>query len=296
MEPSSWQAMAWILIMGTGCGLAFWVLARIALYASRAWRGKLPFGSDILAESGERHQRWHRELGREAAALAAGMLVVVVTSAFAWLLLPYLALPTMPAWVLVAAMVVAIAVLGAGGYLLFRAMQKRRRARFEWAARVAIGNVLKRLNFSGNRVLHEVPVEGSVIDHVVVGAKGVFALNVVAKPARTTEGRPTAELRNGKLAMGGEIEALPVGDAARNMTLLTAALTKVVGHRVPVRSVLVVPGWHCLPNGEGNHLLLNDGNLAMLTSWNRPDAYLMDEDCVAIQKFLQDACRIKTMS
>jgi hypothetical protein len=69
----------------------------------------------------------------------------------------------------------------------------------------------------------------------------------------------------------------------------------VVGHRVPVRSVLAVPGWHSVPNGEGNHLLLNDGNLAMLTSWNRPDAYLMDEDCAAIQKFLQEATRTQTM-
>src|SRR5690606_19353524 len=123
-----------------------------------------------------------------------------------------------------------------------------------------------------------------------------FAINVVARALpKNAEGRPAVELKNGKLLLAGNIEALPVGEAARNMTLLSSALTRLAGHRVPVRSVLVVPGWHCVPNDAGNHLVLNESSLAMVTSWNTPDAYLMDEDCLAIQTFLHEASRAPRM-
>lgn len=297
MELSSWQLAGVALVLGTGGGVIFWSLARLALYAGGLWRGKPPFAADLLADAGESERRRHRQAGRELAALLGAFLSNLITATLAWLLLPLASLPSLPSWMLIVSVVLAFGLLAAGAWLAVRLLRARRSLKFSWAAKSAIGNILKRLNFAGNRVFHDVRVEGARIDHVVVGAKGVFAINVVARPVSGgSDTRPAAELRNGKLSLGGNVEALPVGDAARNMTLLTGALTKVVGHRVPVRSVLAVPGWHSVPSGEGNHLLLNEGNLAMLTSWNKPDAYLMDEDCVAIQKFLQEAARVRTMS
>lgn len=294
MEFSGWQLAVAAITGGAVAGLVFWLLAKLALAVAKLRIMAPAFADDLLASAGDNERLEHRELGRELAALLAAVLVAVIAGAMAWLLLSGWPQPDVANWIWILALVAAFAAAGAAGYFIFQRVQARRRLAFTWAAKAAVGNILKRLNLAGNSVFHGVTVENAVIDHVVVGRKGVFALNVVARrvPKENDGDKPGAELKNGKLWMAGSVEALPVGEAARNMTTLSAALTKLVGHRVPVRSVLIVPGWHTLPNGEGNHLVLNEKNLAMLTSWNAPDAHLMDEDCVAVHAYLHKASRV----
>ncbi|MBW3568266.1 MAG: NERD domain-containing protein, partial [Proteobacteria bacterium] len=228
--------------------------------------------------------------------LLGAIAVAVIAGGLCLLLLAHWQRPEVADWVWAVVLLLAVAAAGVAGYFVFRLVQERRRFAFTWAGKAAVGNILKRLNLAGNSVFHCVVTESARIDHVVVGRKGVFALNVVARPVpKRTDGTAGAELKNGKLWLAGSVEALPVGEAARNMTVLSGALSKLAGHRVPVRSVLVVPGWHTLPTGGGNHLVLSEKNLAMLTSWNTPDAYLMDEDCVAIHAFLHQASRVSRL-
>lgn len=285
-----WHHLAAGLAGGAIGGLVFWLAARLGLLVAARLPQALPFTGELLAGAGDRDRLRHGELGREIASLLAAVLVALIV-AVAITLAGAKIVPAwpMPAWI--AAGAAGFALVAFAIYQSIRLAGKRRRARFAWAARGAVGNVLERLNFSGNRVFHEVRVEGAVIDHVVVGRRGVFSINVVPRRLPNKAQRLPAELKNGKLRLAGQLEALPVGDAARNMTLLTGALSRIVGHRVPVRSVLAVPGWDSRPDGKGNHLVLNEKNLVMLTSWNTPDAYLMDEDCATIQAFLHEASR-----
>lgn len=292
-----WNLLAAALGAGLLAGVLFWVSARVCVAVIDLLPTRLAFADDLLAVPGDRARLEFRAVGREIGLLLAALLVAALAVVAAVFLLPALAQPGLPLWVWIIALLVEVAALGGVGWIMFQLVRRRRQLAFEWAAQSAVGNILKRLNLSGNAVFHGVNTETSVIDHVVVGRRGVFALNVVARVVPvTTEGEPAAELRNGKLWMAGNVEARPVGEAARNMTLLSGALTRVVGHRVPVRSVLVVPGWHTIPNGNGNHLVLNESNLAMLTSWNTPDAHLMDEDCVVVQSFLQQASRVTRLA
>lgn len=292
MESMNWQLAAAWPALGLLGGAAAWLLARAAIALAAHWPRKPYFAADVLADAGERDRRHHQAAGRELAALLAALLTAFVLAVSATVMIDPARLPAWSAWAWVLLWIANVAVLALAVFGLARLVRHRRRLRFECAARAAIGNVLKRLNFSGNRVFHEVVVEGAVIDHVVLGARGLFAINVVPRPLpKKAKGRPVAELKNGKLLLDGRAEALPVGDAARNMTLLSGASSRIVGHRVPVRSVLAVPAWHTLPNGKGNHLVLNESNLVTLTSWNTPDAYLMDEDCIALQAFLTKASR-----
>ncbi|HEX6930104.1 MAG TPA: nuclease-related domain-containing protein [Gammaproteobacteria bacterium] len=286
-----WKMTAAGIAVGLLGGAAAWALARAGVAVLTRLPRKVPFAVELTAGSGERDRAQYRAAGRELGALLAGLLSALVVAAATALLREPDRLPAWPTWAWVAAWIMNGAVTVLAVYGIVRLVLLRRRLRFAWAARTAIGNVLKRLNFSGNRVFHDVAVEGAVIDHVVIGTRGIFAINVVPRAVAKGDGeRPAAELKNGKLAFAGRAEALPVGDAARNMTLLAAAAGRIVGHRVPVRSVLAVPGWHTVPNDKGNHLVFNEGNLVTLTSWNTPDAYLMEEDCVALQAFLANAC------
>lgn len=290
-----WRITAAWIAAGLLGGAVSWLLARLA-NAVRLPQ-KLPFGAELLRGAGDSDRLRHRDAGRELAALLAAMLTALIVTGASVLMLDAGRLPAWPAWAWVMVWVANAGVLALAVFGIARLVKRQRRLRFDWAARAAVGDILKRLNLSGNRVFHDVTVEGALIDHVVVGARGMFAINVVPRPLPKNGGeRPVAELKNGKLLLAGRAEALPVGDAARNMTLLSAAASRVVGHRVPVRSVLALPGWHSVPNDSGNHLVLNEKNLVMLTSWNRPDAYLMDEDCVAIQAFLCEAGRARRMA
>lgn len=293
MQAEAWNIALAAGAVGTGAGLVLWLAGRAALAVVERLPWPRPaFPHDVLRDAGTRERERLRRLGRELALLWAAFGTAAAVAVVAAVLQTESQLEWLPLWAWVVAAAIAAGLLGLGVYGIVRLVLARRRLRFVWAAKVAAGNVLKRLNFSGNRVFHEVTVEGCVIDHVVVGTRGVFAVNVVARRLpKNVEARPGAELRNGKLWLAGYVEALPVGDAARNMTLLSAALSRVVGHRVPVRSVLAVPGWHTVPDGAGNHLVLNENNLPTLTSWNTPDAYLMEEDCLEAQKFLAEASR-----
>lgn len=298
MEFSGWQLFAAAAFGGAAVGLVFWTVASLALLGANLLPARSAFADDLLANAGNAERLQHRALGRALAVLLAAVLVAIIAIGLCWLLLRGRAEPEVANWMWILSLVVSVAVLGAAIFFAVQLVRGRRQLQFTWAAKMAVGNILKRLNLAGNAVFHDVAVENVVIDHVVVGRKGVFALNVVARrtPKEVDGGRTGAELKNGKLWLAGNVEARPVGDAARNMTLLSGALSKLVGHRVPVRSVLVVPGWHTLPNGEGNHLVLSEKNLAMLTSWNTPDAHLMDEDCVTIHAFLYKASQVTRLS
>lgn len=296
MTFSGWQ---WISAGAAGAiaaGIVFWLVARLALLV-RDWLPMTPaFSENLLASAGDHERLEHRRIGRELGVLLGSITVAVIAGGLCLLLLAQWQRPGLADWVWAVTLLPAVAAACAAGYFVFCLVRERRRLAFTWAAKAAVGNILKRLNLSGNSVFHCVATETARIDHVVVGRKGVFALNVVARPApKRTDGSASAELKNGKLWLAGSVEALPVGEAARNMTVLSGALSKLAGHRVPVRSVLVIPGWNTLPDGSGNHLVLSEKNLAMLTSWNTPDAYLMDEDCVAIHAFLHQASRVSRL-
>lgn len=298
MDFSGWQLFAAASLGGVLAGVVFWGVGRLALLVANFLPARPAFADDLLANAGNIERLQHRALGRALAVLLAALLVAVIVTVLCWLLLRDRAAPEVADWLWILSLVLSVVVLGAAIFFVVQLLSARRRLQFTWAAKTAVGNILKRLNLAGNAVFHNVAVENTAIDHVVVGRKGVFALNVVARraPKEVDGNKPGAELKNGKLWLAGNVEALPVGDAARNMTLLSGALSKLVGHRVPVRSVLVVPGWHTLPNGEGNHLVLSEKNLAMLTSWNTPDAHLMDEDCATIHAFLYKASRATLLS
>lgn len=293
MPDANLQFILSAAAIGLAAGAAFWLLATLANALSGRLPRPSPFPGERLAAAGSASLLRTRAMSRRIAILLAAMLCAFIAAGVAWLLVARLPLEGMLAWSLVALSCLALVAVAA--WQVVRLYRARREARLEWAAKGAVGSVLGRLNFSGHRVFSDVAIEGASIDHVVLGGRGVFAVNVLARPLPKGAAESAgAELRNGKLKILDRVETLAVGEAARNMTLLSNALSRVVGHRVPVRSVIAVPGWNTRPNDTDNHLLLNERNLVTLTSWNRPDAYLMDEDCLSIQAFLIEASADRT--
>ena len=137
------------------------------------------------------------------------------------------------------------------GFRVYRLMTERNNCRLGLDAEMAVGQELNQLMFNGFRVFHDFPAEGFNIDHVVVGATGVYAVE--------TKGRAKALKKKGKVeatvAYDGKslqfpswYETEPLLQAQRQAEWLGQWLTSAVGASVYAQPVLALPGWYVVRN------------------------------------------------
>jgi len=95
----------------------------------------------------------------------------------------------------------------------------------------------------GYRILHDVPGEGFNVDHVVIGAGGVFCVETKyrSKPA---EGWAKMVFDGERLTRAdGGYDEEAVKQAKRNGDFVRGLLEKRMGRRVYVFPVVMLPGW-----------------------------------------------------
>jgi hypothetical protein len=107
----------------------------------------------------------------------------------------------------------------------------------------AVGQSLEALRSQGCRVFHDILAEGFNIDHVVIGPKGVFAIETktFSKPAR---GETVAKYDGDKILFNGlKPDRNPVTQARAVRSWVSDFLFKTTARRWPVRGVVILPGW-----------------------------------------------------
>ncbi|MDX1454605.1 MAG: nuclease-related domain-containing protein [Gammaproteobacteria bacterium] len=295
MMIEHWQLLVAALLTGMLAGIAAYALAFLGVWLGDAITRKMKI-MPVPAAPGDKARRHYRVLGKRAGMWWAAMLVVLGVTGVTWVLLPGKWSIELEQWGwYVAAAVLVLLVLMAFWNLVSLFLQ-RRDARHDWLSHRAVAAVLDRLGANGFRIFHEVVIGEVLIDHVVLGEKGIFAINTVARRAHKKDTERAAKLENGKLAFSdGEVLVEPIAESAANLRMLTAACTKLLGHKAIVRSVIALPGWNCQPDASENHMLLNETNLATLPSWNPPEHHLMQEDVPNLEKWLQEQSTIKTL-
>ncbi len=155
-------------------------------------------------------------------------------------------------------------------------------------ANIVIGHHLQSIAAGFGRVYHDVETSAGVIDHLVVGKSGVYAVQVVAE-------RP---VKSGFVALESNTLRFGPGNKTRSIVSMgkcTAALERefrrLLDHRVRVRSVIAVPGWEVHDQTGEEHLVVNDHSLPMLRGWTDQADYLMNEDLEALQQMLGAATK-----
>lgn len=248
-----------------------------------------PFAEHILREPGHRVRRNLQNLDQRYFLFLSALLVYALLLVVALLLevppLPF-ELPDL-AWMALSAAAVLVSL-----FIPFQAVKlKRARSRlaFRQSANVAVGHALQRIASRGYNVYHDVRVGSHVIDNVVIGAKGAYAVNVfVLDNPRAKNG--TARLDDSSLVFGKAKTSAPVGVSVNRVSGLSKELSKVIGHPIRVRSVIAIPGWNVASTASDKHLLVNEKTVAMLTGWTDPDTYLMDDDVSQIHEYLAPRC------
>ena len=125
-------------------------------------------------------------------------------------------------------------------------IKKRRLLRLGYAGELTVGQCLNRLMLDGYRVFHDFPAEGFHIDHIVVGSRGVFAVET-----KTRSQSITANCReDATVTYDGRMLHFPTGSdhtmidqAKRRSKWLARWLSQAVGENLSVRAVIALPGW-----------------------------------------------------
>ena len=109
-------------------------------------------------------------------------------------------------------------------------------------AEEAIGQELNYLMPLGFRVFHDIPCKDFNIDHVVVGASGLFVVETKGRSKPLEESEVTFD--GERLQFPGWREVSPVRQVKASTRWLEEWLSSASGEQVRATSVLAIPGWY----------------------------------------------------
>ncbi|RYG39297.1 MAG: NERD domain-containing protein [Burkholderiales bacterium] len=124
--------------------------------------------------------------------------------------------------------------------------RRRQQARDGLLAERVTGMQLNRLLAQGCIVMHDLPAEGFNIDHVVIAARGVYAVETKSfrKPKASDGTENYAVVFDGqRLKFPDFVEVDAPGQAQRQAQWLSRVLREALGREVRVIPALALPGW-----------------------------------------------------
>ncbi len=280
MDIESFSGAATVALAST---IVFVLIMKSWQIISRTVSSTPSFSDSIMREAAQRFRdEFDRLSASQSTYLSAGLVFVVLfVSAYALnaerLYVGY------PIWQLH----LFLAVLSLGGLLaLFRLVQTfitRHHVRLLRDANIAIGHQLQRIATGFGRVYHDVETSAGIIDHIIIGQNGAYAINVFAqRPAKNG----SVEIENNNLVFSQGGKPLSILQTGKRTAALERDFRRLLDHRVRVRSVIAVPGWQIHEQSGEEHLLVNDRSLPMLRGWKDQADYLMNEDVDALHDML----------
>lgn len=149
--------------------------------------------------------------------------------------------------------------------LLVRDYQRIRRLKLGLACELAVGQELARLvrpEAHPYYVFHDIPTDSFTIDHVVVTPHGIFVVETRARAlAIGSDGKElnSVAVERERLRFPYWQERRPLHKTRQGVSWLTQWLERRCGVPVPVRGVLVLPGWQIDTSEASKDILVVSG-------------------------------------
>ena len=245
------------------------------------------FRDSIMLEAAQRFRDEMDRLTRRLHVYLSCALVFVVIFSVSYLLRPEEVFNNLPKWQLMAILVVLGGVASYAAVQFFAVMLARRGTQFVRDATIAAGHGLQKLTANRNRVFYDVPCGSGIIDNVIVGLHGVYAVHVIARRAGKDN---RVHLEGNTLSFAPGNQSLSLAKFGQRTQQLAQEFHKILKHEVRVRCVVAVPGWEIESQASQNHLIVNERNLAMLRGWKDQNDYLMSEEVDKLQDLLTNRC------
>lgn len=142
--------------------------------------------------------------------------------------------------------VVAIAISLYSGLRLMQLSRLSKRLKLGRDGERAVGQFLEGLRVHGARIFHDVPAEGFNLDHVVIARQGVFVVETKTWSKPHPDARVSFDGAK-LLANGRPPDRDPVAQVQAEVSWLRRTLEESTGKSLPVRGVVVFPGWFVEP-------------------------------------------------
>jgi low affinity Fe/Cu permease len=282
------QATGAAATLALACALVFIVAAKSWYLVLRVLAANPSFADSIMSEAAERFRDdLHRLSRRQSTYLGAGLVFVVMYLAATLFQGPTI-FAGYPAWQLYLVFGALTCAAMFAAWRMLQTILNGRRLRFLHDANRAIGHQLQRTAAGHSRAFHDVATAAGIVDHVMAGPDGIYAVTVIAK-RRLRKG--TVRLDNNELYFSGLEKPVSVVEQTAGGKRLAKEFLQLTGHQVQVRSVIAVPGWDIDEQLSHNHLLVNERTLPMIRGWRDETDYLMDEDLIAIVNDLSNRCK-----
>ncbi len=288
MDIESFSGAATVALAST---IVFVLIAKSWQIISRTVSSNPNFSDSIMREAAQRFRDEFDRLSNTQSTYLSGALVFTLLFVAAHVLQAERLYAGYPAWQLY----VFLTVLVFGGMLaafrLAKTVVARQQVRLRRDANIAIGHQLLRIASGFGRVYHDVETSAGIIDHLIVGQYGTYAINVFARrPAKNG----SVQLTNNSLLFEPSGKPRSVVETGKRIAALEREFRRLLDHRVRVRSVIAVPGWQVTEQPSDERLLVNDRSLPMLRGWKDKADYLMNEDVDALHEMLTSATTAST--
>lgn len=136
--------------------------------------------------------------------------------------------------------------LGALGYFAFqyqRFQPQVRALQLAEEGEKAVGQFLEGLREKGYQVFHDIVTDDFNVDHVLIGPAGVFTIETKTR-SKPMRGKSEIDFDGETLKVGGYTpDRDPVVQALAQAAWLKRLLSDITGKAIPVRPVVLFPGW-----------------------------------------------------
>ena len=129
---------------------------------------------------------------------------------------------------------------------LVKLLSRRRSIRLSYEGELAVGQELNQLILHDYRVYHDFPANTFNIDHIVVGPKGVFAIETCTRSkgaARNSSPEATVTYDGRMLTYADTTDCETIEQAQQQADWLSKWLTASTGEPIAVRAIITLPGW-----------------------------------------------------
>ncbi len=284
MELEAISAASIVALTST---IVFLLVAKTWNAVSRTISSTPNFSDRIMHEAAQRFRDELDQLSSSQSTYLSGILVFMTLFVAAYVLQAKHLFVGYPSWQHYLQLGFLLLVSGYAAYYLGKTILARHQLKFLRDANVAVGHQLQQMSVQGTRTFHDIKTSAGIVDHVIIGRSGLYAINVIA---RRSNKRGHARLIDNAIEYSNSKFEHSIVDVAAKTARLQKEFRELLGHKVRVRSVIAIPGWDIGEQPNEEQLLVNERTITMLSGWNDSTDHLMNEDVDALQQELRSRC------